>query len=99
MMLKPITFPSGFDPLAPIAPHEPSPQAGGFASSLTEALSSADQLMKSADAKVTDIALGKSENLHGAMIEFNKADSALKLIVQLRNKALEAYHEILRMQV
>ena len=45
-----------------------------------------------------ELAVGKSENLHEAMIGYEKAETALKLLVQVRNKALDAYHEIMRMQ-
>ena len=45
------------------------------------------------------MAVGKTENLHDAMINFEKAESAFKLLVQVRNRAIEAYHEIMRMQV
>ena len=45
------------------------------------------------------MAVGKTENLHDAMISMEKAETALKLMVQVRNKAIEAYHEVMRMQV
>lgn len=45
------------------------------------------------------IASGELENIHEAMIATQKADIALQLTMQIRNKILEAYREIMRMQI
>jgi len=42
------------------------------------------------------IATGETDNLHAVMINAEKADLALQLMVQVRNKALDAYNEIMR---
>jgi len=42
------------------------------------------------------VATGQSDDLHTFMIEAAKADLALQTLVQIRNKALEAYSEIMR---
>ena len=76
-----------------------SKSPGGFASYLNESLGEVNSLLGEADKKSMEMAVGKTENLHDAMITFEKAESALKLLVQVRNRALEAYHEIMRMQV
>ncbi len=72
---------------------------GGFAAFLEKSVGEVNQLLTAADKKSVDLASGKSENIHEAMISFEKAETSLKLMVQARNKALEAYHEIMRMQV
>ena len=72
---------------------------GSFSAFLGKSINEVDQLLKAADAKSTDMAVGKTENLHDAMISMEKAETALKLMVQVRNKAIEAYHEVMRMQV
>ena len=74
-------------------------ERSGFAAQLTRSLAQVNELLTDADTKSVDMASGKSENLHDAMITFEKAETAFKLLVQVRNKALEAYHEIMRMQV
>jgi len=43
--------------------------------------------------------LGKEEDLHRAIIALEKANLALGLTVQVRNKVIEAYQEIMRMQM
>src|SRR5580698_170647 len=70
-----------------------------FSSYLGKSLADVNRLLATADEKQTELAVGKTENLHDAMISVEKAETALKLMVQVRNKALDAYHEIMRMQV
>ncbi len=54
--------------------------------------------MLAADKAVSDLASGKSENIHGALIEMQKANLSFKMLVEVRNKALSAYEELMRMQ-
>jgi flagellar hook-basal body complex protein FliE len=42
---------------------------------------------------------GKSKNIHETMLAIQKADLSLKTMMQVRNKILEAYKEVMRMQV
>jgi flagellar hook-basal body complex protein FliE len=46
-----------------------------------------------------DLAAGKSTNIHETMLAVSKAELGFNMLVQLRNKALEAYQEVMRMQV
>jgi len=39
------------------------------------------------------------ENLHSVMIDLEKADIALQFTLQVRNRIMEAYNEIMRMQL
>lgn len=55
-------------------------------------LSEADRLTRAS-------AAGGPVDLHDVMIAMEKADISLRLLVQVRNKALDAYQEIMRMQV
>ncbi|MES2767783.1 MAG: flagellar hook-basal body complex protein FliE [Bdellovibrionota bacterium] len=70
-----------------------------FADSLKKAVNTVDSLQKDADVKMQELATGKSQNIHETMIAAEKADIALKLMVQVRNKIIDAYQEIMRMQV
>ncbi|MDY0267667.1 flagellar hook-basal body complex protein FliE [Trichloromonas sp.] len=72
---------------------------GGFAKALGEALDSVNSAQAEADLAVEQLQTGESRNLHEIMIAMEKADISLKLAVQMRNKVLEAYQEIMRMQV
>lgn len=56
-----------------------------------------------AEAKVDEdiykLSIGESDDLHNLMINTQKAEVSLDLMIQLRNKALDAYNEIMRMGV
>ncbi len=46
-----------------------------------------------------ELSTGKVENIEQAMFVIERADLSLRLLVELRNKAIESYQEIMRMQV
>lgn len=71
----------------------------GFTAYLKNSFDEVNKSLQSADKLATDLAVGKNENLHEAMIGMEKAEASFKLLVQVRNRALEAYHEVMRMQV
>lgn len=73
--------------------------SGKFAEALKGSLSEVNQAQVSADRAAEQVAAGETKNLHETMIKFEEADISLRMMVQLRNKALEAYQEIMRMQV
>ena len=74
-------------------------QPGNFADTLKTAIGSVNELQKDADTKIQRLATGQSTNLHETMIAVEKADIALRLMLQVRNKVIEAYQEVMRMQV
>jgi flagellar hook-basal body complex protein FliE len=47
----------------------------------------------------TELASGKTGNIHETMLAATQAELSFNLMVQVRNKALEAYNEIMRMPV
>ena len=57
-----------------------------------------NQLQLEADAAAERVSTGQVEDLHTAVIAMQRASLALDLTVQVRNKAIEAYQEIMRMQ-
>lgn len=83
----------------PIPSAAPAQGGGGFAKALGEALDSVSRSQAEADLAVEQLQTGESRNLHEIMIAMEKADISLKLAVQMRNKVLEAYQEVMRMQV
>ena len=57
------------------------------------------QYLNQADQSILEANTGGPADLHDVMIAMEKADISLRLMVQVRNKAVEAYQEIMRMQV
>lgn len=70
-----------------------------FADFMKNSLSEVNAAQLNADRASEQIAAGETKNLHEAMIKLEEADISLRLMVQIRNKAVEAYQEIMRMQV
>ncbi len=70
-----------------------------FADTLADSLDQVNDLQKEADAAIEDFATGKTRNIHETMIAVNKADLAFRLTMQVRNKIVEAYQEVMRTQV
>lgn len=56
-------------------------------------------LQKDADLAINALATGDSQNVHEAMLAVSKADLAFRMTMQVRNKIVEAYQEVMRMQV
>lgn len=52
-----------------------------------------------ANTAINELVAGRSKNIHETMLAIERADTSLKLMMQVRNKVLDAYREIMRMQV
>ena len=88
-----------------IAPAE-TPAAKGsenksqsFGEVLKDSLKQVNSLQQEADASIQSLATGGEASLHDTMLAIQKAELSFKLMMQVRNKIVEAYQEVLRMQV
>jgi flagellar hook-basal body complex protein FliE len=70
----------------------------GFARELKSSIESVDQTQHQAEESMQNGALNGAENIHETMIQLEEADLSLRLLVKIRNKALESYQEVMRMQ-
>jgi flagellar hook-basal body complex protein FliE len=70
-----------------------------FASFFQNALQEVNKLQLDADAANVKLAAGKIEDIAPVVIATEKASIALQLTVQVRNKIVEAYNDVMRMQV
>ncbi|ABV32653.1 MULTISPECIES: flagellar hook-basal body complex protein FliE [Pseudothermotoga] len=70
-----------------------------FAEIFKSAINKVNQIQKNAEQMSADFALGKISNIHEVIIEAEKASIALKLTTEVRNRIVEAYREIMRMQL
>lgn len=84
--------------IAPASPAGSKPAASGFGESLGRLLESADESSKSANVAV-DQMLNGTGDVHDAMIALQRAELSLQLTVQVRNKVVQAYQDIMRMPV
>lgn len=85
----------------------PAPQATGAASTvgngfgrmLTSFLGDASGQQSKAEQAVQGLALGQSDNLHGVLLQMAKADLSFQLVLEVRNRLLNAYQEVMQMPV
>jgi len=76
-----------------------APQNGsGFGDVLKDAVRQVDDLHAEASVKVSELLAGQGGDVHSAMIAVEKADLTFQLMMQVRNKVVQAYQEISRMQ-
>jgi flagellar hook-basal body complex protein FliE len=73
--------------------------ADGFGSLVKDAVNSIDKTEKSAEQQIAKAVTGESPDLHQTIIALQSADLKFQLGLQVRNKLIGAYDEIMRMQV
>lgn len=70
-----------------------------FADIMNQALSETSASEDAATSEYTALLTGDNTNIHNVVLAAEKAEVALQLTMQIRNKVLDAYNEIMRMQV
>jgi len=70
----------------------------GFSDALKRAIGEVNQLQQAADGAAAQVVRGET-GIHEGMLAMGKADLSLRLMLQVRNKAMEAYREIMQMSV
>jgi flagellar hook-basal body complex protein FliE len=73
--------------------------AADFASVLESAISSVEQYRAAANAAVERTRSGEGGVLQSAVLAAQRAELSLELFVQVRNKVVQAYQEVMRMQM
>lgn len=84
---------------APAVSKVDKPGENGFGDTIKNAISKVNDLQAEADQLATRLAAGDAVEIHQAMIAMQKASTALQFTIQVRNKIIEAYQEIMRMQI
>ena len=77
----------------------PGVNGADFADMLGASLMRADQRLKVADTQLRELAAGGDIPIHDVMISMEKARVELMLVVEVRNRLLEGYQELMRMQL
>ena len=90
-----IDSPFSFQAASALAPQ----RTGEVFQSLVDAVGNINEQMRTNDKAVQAMALGETSNLHEVMMNLEKTRLTFELALQVRNKALEAYQELMRMQV
>ncbi len=82
----------------PIPGKEQGVKNGSFQETLKSYVYQVDKQLKESGQKTVEFVVGQRHDLHEIMIASEKAGLHLKLLLTIRNKLLEAYQEIMRMQ-
>ena len=70
-----------------------------FAQHLKTALNEENEIQTNSEIAIGDIATGQVKDLHQAALAISKAETSMKLMLEIRNKALNAYKELGRTQI
>jgi flagellar hook-basal body complex protein FliE len=90
---------SVFDGGPKAAPFTHTPGTEGFSNLLMDAVAQANALEHTSQVKAENLAAGRSDDIHGTMIELQKASIETKLVGSVRNKVVDAFYELWRMSV
>jgi flagellar hook-basal body complex protein FliE len=87
--------------LTPLQGDTMAPSTGGapFASFIDRLLASASQSRQQSEQAIHDLALGRTDSMHEVMLQVAQADLSFRMILEVRNKLIEAYQEIMKMQI
>jgi len=80
-------------------PIQSKPASMPFQDILQDVIANARETEAIAKQDAIDLALGNTDDIHNIMINAEKAAIALELTVQMTSKAVNAYNEIMRMQL
>lgn len=79
---------------------QPAGPAGtGFGQLVSEGVGEVNQQLLAAQADLQRLATGNVENLHQVMIRLEESRLSFQLLLQVRNRLLEAYQDVMKMQV
>ena len=95
-------------PIAPIQPGSiplipqisSSPSAPGtFQSALTDAIGRVEQFQQNSDSTIAKFLSGEDEEVHKVALAAQQAELSFDLFLQVRNKVISAYQEVMKMQI
>ncbi|HEX4353728.1 MAG TPA: flagellar hook-basal body complex protein FliE [Polyangiales bacterium] len=81
-----------------LKPNETRDTTGpSFADQVAEFISGVDSTQKTSRTQAEEFAVGHSNDIHGTMIAVEQADISLRLLANVRNRAVDLYREVMRM--
>jgi len=98
-MIEPISSVAALGDIAPSARATPIDTGHGFGHLVTQGVEGVNQQLNAADQATRALAAGADVPVHDVMIALEQARVDLQFVVQVRNRVLAAYHDIISMQV
>ncbi|MFN2340080.1 MAG: flagellar hook-basal body complex protein FliE [Halanaerobium sp.] len=97
MEINPVKFQSGFENFS--IDKENNNQAEAFSDLFREQLNQVNEMQKDSQAMTASFAAGETDNVHDVMIAAEKAKVAVNLTTAVQTKVIDAYNEVMRLQV
>jgi flagellar hook-basal body complex protein FliE len=94
--ITPVRATAGLPSIAPAGPAKPG---GGFQSVLSDAIGRVEQFQQNAQTSIDRLLSGENEEVHKVALATEQAELAFNLFLQVRNKVVSAYQEVMRMQM
>ncbi len=76
-----------------------APKKATFGEVLKDSLAQVNHLQHEADRAIATLGSGQPTTLHDTMLALEKADLSFRLMMQVRNRIVQAYQDVLRMQI
>ncbi len=74
-------------------------QGPGFRQLLNDQIEKVNQLQRDATEAIQDLSVGTRDDIESVLIATQKADTAFRLLLQVRNKVIDAYDEVRQMRI
>lgn len=105
--MDPLQNLSPLSPLSPIGAAKPAQGNGpagaegelGFGDLLKQALQEVNQASAQAEVEARNLMTGEGADMHSAMLAVQKADLSFQMMMAVRSKLIDAYREVMRMQM
>ncbi|MBZ5606887.1 MAG: flagellar hook-basal body complex protein FliE [Acidobacteriia bacterium] len=95
--ISPIRPPAGIPAIEPAGPSKSS--AGGFQSALKDAIGRVEQFQQNSQSSIDKFLSGEDQEVHKVALATEQAQLAFDMFLQVRNKVISAYQEVMRMQM
>ena len=97
--IQPISIPTGADISALLKPGAGISAANAFSSVLSDAMNTVEGARKNSELAVTQFLSGEGGELHDVALAAQRAELAFDMFVQVRNKVVQAYQQVMQMQL
>lgn len=91
--------PGAFGGPAPAGNAAAASPAGGFGTLFTQGLAQVNENLLAGQADLQRLATGDIQNLHQVMVRMEESRLSFQLMLQVRNRLLEAYQDVMKMQI
>jgi len=86
-------------PIAPVAPTSAGVGATSFGQIVSQGLEQVNETLMASQVELQDLATGQAQDLHRVMMRLEESRLSFQLLMQVRGRLLEAYQDVMKMQV